>query len=265
MEFMLAPFRRLISYRAVVAKTTLSEIRGVYANSVLGLAWTVVGPVLLLVLYSVVFVSIFRIRPASLSVESYLVYVFAGLIPTMAFSMALSSGAMSLSTNRAVLLNTVFPSELIPLRAVLVASVGLPIGILVVMAAAALRIGANWSFVFVPVAVVLQLMFVMGLAWVLALATLAFRDLQQILQYMTLVLLMVTPIGFTPDMMPEQLRLLMYLNPLYYFVSTYQHILVYGTLPSWTTLAVMSAVGGVSFCAGFAIYQKVKMAFYDYA
>jgi lipopolysaccharide transport system permease protein len=116
-----------------------------------------------------------------------------------------------------------------------------------------------------PFAVLLQLMFVTGLVWILSLVTLAFRDVQQLLQYVTIVLLIVTPIAYTPDMIPAQLKLLMYLNPVYYFVALYQYPLVFGTLPPWPFVAAALAVACVSFCAGFAVYQKVKTVFYDYA
>jgi lipopolysaccharide transport system permease protein len=264
-EFIAAPFRRLIRYREILAKTTLAEIRGLYANSVLGLAWAVLGPVLLLVLYSIIYVAVFRIQPASLSVAAYLIYVFAGLIPTISFSTALSAGTVSVSANRAVLLNTVFPSELLPLRAVMANSAILPVGILAIMVAAAVLVGPSWSFLWVLLALLLQLMFVTGLVWVLSLVMLAFRDVQQLLQYVTIVLLIVTPIAYTPDMIPAQLRVLMYLNPVYYFVALYQYPLVFGTLPPWQFVVAALATACISFCAGFAIYQKVKTVFYDYA
>src|SRR5262249_16343873 len=144
-------------------------------------------------------------------------------------------------------------------------SVILPIGIAVIAVTAAALIEPNWSFLWLPFAVLLQLMFVTGLVWILALVTLAFRDVQQLLQYVTIVLLIVTPIAYPPDMIPAQLRLLMYLNPVYYFVALYQYPLVFGTLPPWPLVAAAVAAACISFCAGFAIYQKVKTVFYDYA
>jgi ABC-type polysaccharide/polyol phosphate export permease len=66
-------------------------------------------------------------------------------------------------------------------------------------------------------------------------------------------------------MIPAQLKLLMYLNPLYYFIALYQYSLVYGGPPPWSFLVAACLAAGMSFCAGFAIYQKVKTAFYDYA
>ena len=264
LQFLAAPFRHTFRYRAVLGKTALAEIRGLYANSVFGIAWIVLGPLVLLALYTVIYVAVFRIRPASLSTEAYLVYVFGGLVPTIAFSAALSSGATALSANRAVLLNTVFPSELIPLRAVLVHSAGLPAGLVIIMTAATLLIGPSWAFAWVFVAIVLQLMFVTGVVWVMALVTLAFRDVQQLLSYVTLALLLVTPIAYTPDMIPSQLKILMYANPVYYFVAMYQYSLVYGTTPPWQVVLAGVVLAAVSFTGGFAIYQKLKTAFYDY-
>ena len=264
LQFLAAPFRHTLRYKSVLGKTALAEIRGLYANSVFGIAWIVLGPLVLLALYTVVYVAVFRIRPASLSTEAYLVYVFAGLVPTIAFSAALSGGATALSANRAVLLNTVFPSELIPLRAVLVHSTALPAGLVIITIAAALLIGPSWAFAWVLLAIVLQLMFVAGVVWVLALLTLAFRDVQQLLSYVTLALLLVTPIAYTPDMIPSQLKILMYVNPVYYFVAMYQYPLVYGTSAPWQLVLAGMGIAVVTFSLGFAVYQKLKTAFYDY-
>jgi lipopolysaccharide transport system permease protein len=260
------PFHLLAKYHAVLLRTAAIEIRALYAGSALGALWVVLGPLLLLSLYAVVYVMIFRIQPATLSPGEYVLYVFAGLVPTIAFAMALAAGSNSLVQNKQVLLNTVFPAELLPLRAVLVQSVPLPVGLaLVALAVLAVKGSLSAAALIVPLLVVLQIMFVAGIVWVLALLTLALRDIQQLLQYVALILLIVTPIAYTPDMIPASLRLLMHGNPLYYFTAAFQASLVYGVLPPLPILAGCMTLALVSFLAGYWLFRRVKMSFYDYA
>ena len=260
------PFRLLERYRGVLLRTTMVEVRTQYAGSALGLLWVLLGPLLLLVLYSVVYVMIFRIRPPTLSTAEYVLYVFAGLIPTIAFSAALNFGAGSLVQNRQILLNTVFPAELLPVRSVLVQSLALPVGLAFVAAGvAAVKGSLPIQAIIVPLLIVLQIMFVTGLAWVLSLVTLAARDVQQLLQYVSITLLIITPIAYTPDMIPAPLRVLTYGNPLYYFTAAYQSVLVFGSWPSTLEFGVCVALALVSFTGGFWLFQRVKMTFYDYA
>ena len=261
-----SPFRLLALYYSILLRTAAIEIRALYAGSALGLLWVVLGPLLLLSLYAVVYVMIFRIQPAALSTGEYVLYVFAGLVPTVAFATALTAGANSLVQNKHILLNTVFPAELLPLRAVLVQSVPLPVGLALVAAAVLVVKGSlSPAALIVPLLVVLQIMFVAGIVWVLSLLTLALRDIQQVLQYVALILLIVTPIAYTPDMIPAPLRLLMYGNPLYYFTAGFQASLVYGVLPPLPVLAGSVALGLASFVAGFWLFGRAKMSFYDYA
>jgi lipopolysaccharide transport system permease protein len=260
------PLLLLARYRELLLRTTLIEIRSQYAGSALGMLWVFLGPLLLLTLYSLVYVMIFNVRPVAMSTGEYILYVFTGLIPTIAFASALTSGANALALNKQVLLNTVFPAEILPLRAVLVQSVPLPVGLAIVAVAALIVKGALAPVaLLVPVFIVLQLMFVTGLVWILALLTLALRDVQQLLQYAALVLLIITPIAYTPDMIPPRLKLLMFANPLYYFTAAFQSTLVYGELPPGWVLAGATLLGIGSLFAGYWVFQRVKLAFYDYA
>src|SRR5690606_32839040 len=83
--------------RGLLLGTVLTELRSVYAGSVLGIAWAVGGPIVLMVLYALMFGAVLRVQPPSMSFTSYILYVAAGLIPFMSFSSAVSLGAASLS------------------------------------------------------------------------------------------------------------------------------------------------------------------------
>ena len=263
--FIASPFQLIARHHQILWRTTMVEVRSVYAGSVLGMFWILLGPVLLLSLYTLVFAVIFRVRPVDMTVSEYVLYVFCGLVPFLAFSMSLTAGALSLSSHKQVLLNTVFPAELIPLRSVLVASVGLPVGTLILAGGDAIFSSLSVTWLLVPVVMVLQLMFVVGICWILSLVALLVRDIQHVLYYVTMMLLIITPIAYTPDMIPPKLKLLMYGNPLFYFVTSYQSLIILNEVPPLHIIAITIPLSLASLCIGYMAFRRAKQVFYDFA
>lgn len=265
MPFFVAPYVAVYRYREILLRTTRSEFRLRYAGSALGIVWYVLAPLLLMCLYAVVYLAIFKVRPASMTGWEYVLYVFSGLIPFLAFTESLNTGSNSLSLNKAVLLNTVFPAELAPLRSVCVSQVagGVGLGLTVLFALALGKF--SWAILLIPLIWLAIALFVSGIVWILALASLVVRDIQPLLALTSLALLIASPIGYTPDMVPSSLEPLLYLNPLSFYVTSFQDIIVFGRVPSPLVLTMALAWGAVSFSFGYWIFQKAKRVFFDYA
>lgn len=263
--FVTGPYRAVYHYREVLFRTTLNEFRFKYAGSAMGLAWYVLAPLLLMGLYALIYLAVFQVRPASMSGSDYVLYVFAGLIPFLGFTESLNTGSSSLSLNKAVLLNTVFPAEFAPLRAVLVSQGSAAVGLtLTVFLAAVLGKFSVW-LILLPLIWLALAMFVSGLVWVLALASLVIRDVQQILTFVSMALLVVSPIGYTPDMVPRTIAVVVYANPLSYYVTAFQDVIVFGRAPAPYVIGTALILGLLSFAVGFWVFQRAKRVFFDYA
>lgn len=259
------PFKTILRHRDLLIRTIASEVRQKYAGSVAGMFWLLLSPLLLMTLYSIIYILIFRVRPVLLTQTEYVLYIFSGLIPFLGFAEALNSGSSSLSLNKSILLNTVFPAELVPLRAVLASQATTLVGLALVIAGAIVLGKLSPMILLVPVVLLLQVMFVTGIVWLLALMSLVFRDIQQILTFVTMALLIVSPIAYTPDMVPAAVKLVIYVNPLSYFVIGFHHLIVFGQLPPpYITIATF-VLGISSFSLGFWVFQRAKSVFFDYA
>jgi lipopolysaccharide transport system permease protein len=112
---------------------------------------------------------------------------------------------------------------------------------------------------------VLLLAMLVGVVWVLSLVNLVFKDIQQLLSYVTIVLLVASPIAYTPNMLSAKMQTLIYLNPLAYFVIALQSLIVFGKLPPLPIVAGCVALAVGSFVAGAWIFSRAKMVFLDYA
>jgi lipopolysaccharide transport system permease protein len=264
-DTMVDPFRSIWKHRVVLWRTTYGEIRNAYAGSLLGSAWVFLGQVLMLAIYATTYVVILRIQPPDMTVYEYILYVFCGLTSFLPFAASLSAGTLSLVSNRAVLLNTIFPAELIPFRSVLVASITMPVGTLILFVADFFLSEFTWTSLLIPVVMVLQTLFVAGVVWMLSLAALMFRDIQHMIYYVTMMLMIISPIAYTPTMIPSGLQVIIYFNPLSYYIISFQSLIMLNKLPSLDIIAVMLLASFTSFTLGFMMVRRAKGAFYDYA
>jgi lipopolysaccharide transport system permease protein len=260
-----APFQAVYRNRDILARTTWVEIKGAYAGSVLGVIWVIVGPLLMLSVYALTYAVIFKVRLTTMSTTEYVLYVFCGIVPFLAFAQSLSNGTLSLSSNRAVMLNTVFPAEMIPLRSVLVGSASMLTGSLILLVADLALSKPSFTFMLVPLVMVFLVMFTTGICWLLSLVALLVRDLQQMLYFITMMLLIITPIAYTPEMMPEAMKGLMYFNPLFYFVICFQYLIILDQIPPLDILIIGAAISIAMFTLGFSVFRRSKQVFYDFA
>ncbi len=242
----------------------LSDISQRYAGSMAGIFWVFIYPVILFFIYATLYLFIFRIKPADMTSQVYMIYIMSGLLPFLGFSEGLTSGTMSLSNKKSLLLNTVYPSEFIPLQAVLASHVTLLVGIaMLVISHLVLLKTIHWSVLMVPYLIVLQVMFTTGIVWVLSILNLMIKDIQQTLSFLTMLLMIMSPIAYTPSMVPASLKFIMYLNPFSYYVWSYQDLFVNGLVSQNLIIATILSV--CSFALGYTFYSKFKKVFYEFA
>lgn len=241
------------------------DVRERYVGSLFGAAWAVLYPLLQLSVYAALYAFVFRVRPSGLTTGGYIILVFSGLVPLMAFNEVINATTGSLSSSKSLLLNTVFPAELIPVRAALAAQVPPLCGLLIVLVAGYALGQTSWqAIVLVPVFWVLLLMFATGIGWMLSLLSLVVRDIRHILGIVLMMTTMLSPFAYTSAMVPRLMKPFIYANPMSYFVMTFQKLICYGTWPDLPVALVAAMLGICLFLVGFAIFQKAKRFFFDY-
>lgn len=262
---LLKPYWVIARYWPLLANSIKVALRSRYAGSLLGLSWIFLGPAMLLSLYAIVYTVVFDFRPTVMSRSDYVLYIFAGLVPFLTFSQALSAGTNSLSQGQALLLNAVFPAELIPLREVLASAPLLLVGCSIILGLKAVFFGGPlWTWLLVPPIAVLMAMAVTGLVWLFSLANLVAKDISQMLTYLIIMLLISSPIAYTPDMLSGAFRFLIYANPLSYYVSSFQHLLVLGELPPMPLLVGAVVIAFGMFHLMYVVFDRAKSVMLDH-
>lgn len=247
----------LYRHRSLIVALTGREMKGRYRGSILGFFWTFLNPLLLLLVYALVFSVYFRVK-----MENYAVFMFTGLLPWIFFSSALMEGAGAVSDGGSLVTKVLFPQQVLP--AVKVAAnfvnylLSLPI-LFGFMLVNGVPITIH-ALAFVPVALV-HILFVFGLVLILATANVFMRDTRHILGNILTLWFFLTPILYPLSQVPDRYRFLVYFNPAAVFSLAYHDVFFWGRWPRWDLLGVMLVLSMVLMAAAIMIFEHFKEYF----
>ena len=252
--------KTLYRYRQLIAALTARDLKARYRGSILGFFWSLANPLLLLTVYTVVFTFFF---PSNV-IHPYPLFLFSGILPWTFFSAAVLESTNSISSNAGLIKKVMFPAEALPL--VTVAShlvhfaLAMPI-LLVATIAFALHgdITLSATMLLVPFLMILQTLFVAGIAMTVASASVLFRDLRDILTNLMQLGFFVTPILYLIDKVASRpFRALLRLNPMTPFVVSYQDVLFFGHIPGLADTLLMIAYAFVSVAMGITVFSRLR-------
>lgn len=256
--------RLLWRHRRILVATTRVELAKRFAGSSLGLAWLILQPVLLLSVYLFVYLLVFRVRFAEFGRLEYVLYVFSGLVPYIGVMEAVSAAPTLLKQNIHLVRNVLVPIELLAARTVLGAIVGQAAGLAMVVVLAAATGHLTFHLAWLPLALGLQALMLLGLVWIVSGLGVLVPDVSYIVNVLLLLLLYVSPIAFTPAMVPEGFRWVVTLNPVTHLVDVFRASLMGTGWPSASSLLAFSGVAAGFFLLGSALFRRFKGALVDY-
>jgi lipopolysaccharide transport system permease protein len=205
-KLLMNPWLLLWRKRGLLLRTTMNDIRARNAGSLMGFAWVVIYPLLLLGCYAAVYLYVYNVRFQLFSSNEYVAVIFCGLIPFLGFAEALGAGVPSVTGNSGLVKNTMFPIELVPVKAVLMGQATQLVGLfLLLVATGALGKLSVWSLM-VPAIWVMQILFTIGVVWILSSLNVYVRDLQSVVSVIVLMLMMISPIAYPVEAVPAGLR-----------------------------------------------------------
>lgn len=250
------------------------DFQGRYAGSLLGLLWSFVQPLWLLLLYSFVFSTVLKISPVGVRTEHFAVFLLSGLLPWMALQEGILRSATAVTDNANLVKKLRFPAEILVVAAVLAALLHQAIATLLFLGVLAWLGELSWrGFPLLLVAVPLQIGLTLGLGLLLGAVHVFFRDTAQVLGMVLTGWFYLTPIVYPPAYVPERFRPWIEGNPLTTLVGLYRDALLGGTAgaadgaPGAAAgiggLALLAAATAVLLCGGFWLFARLKPAFVD--
>lgn len=230
-------------YRRHVWWFTVQDLRTRYAGSALGLFWTLANPLATLTIYAIVFSRIMNPQVPQVGSAgrlSFTLYLCAGLFPWVALQEAIQRGSTTFVEHAQLMKKLYFPEPVFVAKAVAAASVSLTItlGLLTILLMLS-GIEPGWAWLSIPVLLLLQQLLAFAIALCGATLHVFFRDITHLVALMLHGWFWLTPIVYSPSVLPAPLQVLLWLNPAYHLIEAYHQVLL---LAQWPDAAHMAAL-----------------------
>lgn len=253
--------------RRLITQMTQREVIGRYKGSMIGLLWSFLNPVFMLLVYTFMFSVVFKARwggGEDQSMSQFAVVLFVGMIVHGLFAEVLNRAPGVVLSNANYVKKVIFPLEILPVINMGAALFHSLISIVVLLVAFVIFNGfLHWTAIFTPLVLLPLMIFTLGLAWILASLGVFIRDVGQTVGILTTAMLFISPVFFPVTALPEALRPWMMANPLTFIIEQAREVLVWGRLPDWEGLGVYTLAAVIVAWAGYVWFQRTRKGFAD--
>ncbi len=265
----------ILGYRELIRNLVLRDLRARYKGSALGYLWTQLAPLGMMLVYVLVFG---LLLPGSIAM--FPIFLIVALLPWNFTAEAVTGGARSVIDNAALIKKVYFPREVLPLTAVFSSMVNyllsLPVMLLLMIAVQLLTIGRlnfAWTFAYLPVLLIIQVIMLAGMALFLGAVAVFFRDVVHLVGILVSIWFFLTPVIYPLGVFGDGLaaRLVRWLNPMASLIEFYREIL-YGNpvpvgqiptpgLPALDSVLRVSITAGLFLVIGMWVFQRAARNF----
>ena len=259
------PLWELPSRLELILSLSRRELLARYKGSALGVVWALVTPVVTIAIFTFIFAGIFGARfGVSSSAWDYAIHLFCGLLPWTMFQEAVLHSSTTIVSHANLVKRVVFPLETLPI-ALTLSSLGNQLFGTIALLIAILLIRQQFpvSIFWLPVLLIPQLLFTLGVAWLIASLGVFLRDIAQGINLVMMAWMFLTPIIYPESIVPERYRPFVNLNPFTPLIRSYRRVLIEGTAPDWSGLAYFTAFALVSFFFGYWWFARTRKNFAD--
>lgn len=250
-------FRSLYEYRELLKTSISKDVRGKYKNSVLGVIWSFLNPLLQIAVYAIVFPLIMRSN-----LPNYTVFLCCGLIPWNFFSTATSRTSFTMIENGNIIKKVYFPREILPLSVVTSEAINFIISTIIILAfVLGYGMGLSKYIIFYPLILIVQYFLLIGISFIVSSVTVYFRDLQHFIGIALQLLFYATPIVYAPDSIPQNFQWILQFNPMTYIINGYRDIFYYQRIPDFASLGIVLAISITLCVIGYFIFKKLQKRF----
>jgi len=251
--------------RQLLMQLVRREIVGRYKGSVIGLSWSFLHPLLLLVVYTFVFGVVFQARwKSSATQEDFALNLFAGLIVFGMFAECVNRAPNLILENISYVKKVVFPLEILSPSALMAALFHAMVSLLILVLFFILVHGApHWTVLWLPVVWLPFVLLVLGLSWFLSALGVYLRDIAQVLGVVVTATMFLAPIFYPVSALPAVVRSWIFLNPLTVIIEQTRNVMLLGVAPDWQAWGVYMLVSMTVFWLGFLWFSKTRKGFAD--
>lgn len=263
---LLEMLRSALKNRSLIFQMTKREVIGRYRGSMLGIAWSFFNPLIMLVVYTVVFSTVFKAKwgIGSDSKTEFALVLFIGMIVHGVLAESMNNSPSLMLRNASYVKKIVFPLEILPWIVIGSTLMHALISVAVWSIFYALvNHSLHWTVILLPVVFLPLVLFSLGISWILASLGVYIRDIGQMTGVLTTVLLFMSPIFYPASALPEPYQTIIYLNPLTFIIEQARDVLMWGHMPNWPGMAIAFFVSFGMAWVGFFWFQNTRQGFSD--
>ena len=234
------------------------ELRARYKGSALGFLWAFLNPLFMLLVYSIVFSYVLRIN---IPHQSYVAFLFVGLIPWTFFTGSIQQSTNVFITNNNLIKKVYFPREILPLSMVLTNMVNALLSFVIVFGSfVVLGVGFTPAMFWFPVILLIEFILVTALALFISSMTVYLRDLEHIMPILLTALMYLTPVLYPSEYVPERFLWIFRINPMMHIIDAYRNTMLYGKMPGIGLLYAF-ILGAVMLIGATLLFDRLQKRF----
>lgn len=261
MNIWITRLQAFVHYKDLLIQLVERDIKLKYRRSFLGYVWSILNPLMVMIIMVIVFSNMFRFN-----IENFPVYLIIGQLCFTFLTESTNQAIYSITGNASLLKKTYVPKYIFTCAKVtsscvnLLFSLGAMILVMIVC-----RVPFTLKFLFIPFVLVQLYFFCLGLGMFLAAANVFFRDIQYIYNAVTTAWMYLTPIFYPLDQLPDNLQwLIKHLNPMYFYIGQFRDVVLYNRLPGPVILTAGILTAMLSVLVGSTVFVKTKDQFILY-
>ncbi len=256
--------REISQHTDLLRNLVVRDLKVRYRGSILGFAWSLLNPLLMMGVFTLVF----QVLSPNNPIERYPLFLMAALVPWLFTQQALTSAMRSITSNAQLIKKVYFPRELLPISAVLASFVNFALAYaLFWIIGLIFGVGNTRAMLMVPLIMIVQLVLVMGLGLILSATNVFFRDTEHLVEIGLLAWFFLTPVFYAMSVVPnvtflglDAHRWVFTLNPMATLVTDYRYAVMWGFLPIRHTLVTV-VIAAVAIGFGWWLFRRFAPRF----
>ncbi len=250
-------FKELYHYRELLKTNVQKEIRGKYKASILGVLWSFINPLLMVLVYAIVFPYIMRVKT-----ENYLIFLICGIIPWNFFTLSMAQGTTCITNNSNLIKKVYFPREILPISVVTSGLVNFFISCLIIVIFVLFGgIGLSWHLIFLPLIALIQYIITLAIVFLLSAFNVYIKDTEYIVNFLVNMLFYATPILYTTDMFSGAITWIFKLNPMAHLINAYRDIFYLQRIPNLGNLFILFVLGLIFLIICYNLFKRMEKNF----
>lgn len=255
-------FRELVDFRELFMAMVRRDIVVRYKQTIIGVGWALFTPVVNMIVFTVIFNRVAKIQTD----VPYPIFSYCGLLPWTLLASSLKTAVNSLVTNKNLITKVYFPRELLPFSCVVTSLVDFLIGSTILAALMIYyRISPAATVWFVPVLILIQLVFAAGVSLAISMANLWFRDVKYVFDVVLQLWMFATPVVYPVRNVGEPLHTILMLNPMTPIIEAYREVILNGQLPAPGPLGAATAASIGLFALAWLLFHRAEYKFAENA